>query len=312
MKVSVIIPNYNHVAYLAKRIESVLDQTFQDFELIILDDKSTDNSRKVIEQYNQHPKVSQIIFNEQNSGSTFKQWLKGIELSRGELIWLAESDDMADPEFLATLVQIMDREPKVGIAYANSYYIDADDKILRTYTQEFEVWSDRWQYDYINNGSDEVVRYLRFSPVILNVSSCIFRKSLFLKVGGCSEDFKLAGDWMTYVKMLQFADISYIARPLNYFRTHGQTVRSTSKQFVQFFENIKVICYIYKNFPVSAMEKKAQAYTILAQFKQLAPEFTVEQRAIIMSYLRRNFMKRIDLLRWKYEASILLRKVISF
>ena len=62
--VSVIIPSYNHEKFLKERIDSVLNQTFQDFELIILDDLSPDNSREIIESYRAHPKVSHIIFNE--------------------------------------------------------------------------------------------------------------------------------------------------------------------------------------------------------------------------------------------------------
>ena len=90
--VSVIVPNYNHAQYLEKRIDTVLNQTYQNIEVIILDDKSKDNSIEVIEQYRNHPKVAQIILNEQNTGSPFKQWDKGISAANGELIWIAESD----------------------------------------------------------------------------------------------------------------------------------------------------------------------------------------------------------------------------
>ena len=83
-KVSVIVPNYNYAAYLEERIESVLNQSYQDFELIILDDCSTDNSRILIEQYRSDPHVSHIVYNEVNTGSPFKQWAKGIELAKGE------------------------------------------------------------------------------------------------------------------------------------------------------------------------------------------------------------------------------------
>ena len=71
--VSVIVPNYNHEQYLQQRIESIVNQTYQDFELILLDDFSTDNSRDILNLYRNHPKVSKIVFNEKNSGSPFKQ-----------------------------------------------------------------------------------------------------------------------------------------------------------------------------------------------------------------------------------------------
>lgn len=70
--VSIIIPNYNHAPFLKERIDSVLNQTYDNFEVIILDDKSTDNSKEVIEVYRSHPRISQIVYNEENSGSTFK------------------------------------------------------------------------------------------------------------------------------------------------------------------------------------------------------------------------------------------------
>lgn len=83
--VSVIIPNYNHAQFLDERIQTVLNQTYQNFELIILDDKSTDNSLEVINKYKNDPHVSEIVVNEENSGSTFKQWHKGFELAKGLL-----------------------------------------------------------------------------------------------------------------------------------------------------------------------------------------------------------------------------------
>lgn len=93
--VSIIIPNFNHAAYLEQRIESVLKQTFQEFELILLDDSSTDKSWEIMMHYADHPLVSHCIRNEINSGSPFKQWKKGFDLAKYDLIWIAESDDFS-------------------------------------------------------------------------------------------------------------------------------------------------------------------------------------------------------------------------
>jgi len=94
--VSVIIPNYNYESYLKQRIETVLNQTYQNFEVIILDDHSSDNSRDIIETFRQNEKVTHIVYNQINSGSPFIQWVKGIELAIGKYIWIAESDDYSD------------------------------------------------------------------------------------------------------------------------------------------------------------------------------------------------------------------------
>src|SRR4029077_11316800 len=105
-KVSVVVPTYNHSRFLRKRINSVLQQTFQDFEVILLDDCSTDDSRSILSSYTGDPRVRNE-FNDVNSGSTFKQWNKGVRLARGEYVWISESDDYAAPRFLERLVAIL-------------------------------------------------------------------------------------------------------------------------------------------------------------------------------------------------------------
>ncbi|HET6990511.1 MAG TPA: glycosyltransferase family 2 protein, partial [Bacteroidia bacterium] len=107
--VSVILPNYNHARFLEQRIKSILSQTFRDFEIIILDDCSTDNSREIIDRYRSDEKISHVIFNETNSGSAFSQWKKGIQSASGTYIWIAESDDFCDPDFLFTGVNKLNK-----------------------------------------------------------------------------------------------------------------------------------------------------------------------------------------------------------
>src|SRR5271155_4024439 len=113
--VSIIVPNYNHARFLRQRIDSILTQTFQDFELILLDDCSTDQSRSILREYTTDPRV-RLEFNDANSGSTFKQWNKGVSLTRGKYIWIAESDDYADPRLLERLVGELDADMNVTFA----------------------------------------------------------------------------------------------------------------------------------------------------------------------------------------------------
>ena len=81
-QISIIIPNYNHAKYLPQRLESVYNQTYQDFEVILLDDCSNDDSVAILNTYARHPKTSHVVFNDKNSGSTFKQWAKGYSTSK--------------------------------------------------------------------------------------------------------------------------------------------------------------------------------------------------------------------------------------
>src|SRR5215218_1678286 len=123
MLFSVIVPNFNHGGFLEQRIESILRQTFQDFELIILDDASTDNSMAIIEQYRNHPKVSHIIQNKTNSGSPFRQWIKGIDVALGNWIWVAESDDFADETFLQSAADAIANNPTIGLYYCDTIFV---------------------------------------------------------------------------------------------------------------------------------------------------------------------------------------------
>ena len=122
--VSVIVPNYNHSAYLMSRIDSILAQDFDNFELILLDDCSTDNSRDILLKYQSDNRVTHIVFNEQNSGTTFKQWDKGLLLARGKYIWIAESDDFAEKNFLTETVTALEGNPDVVLAFTGSQMVD--------------------------------------------------------------------------------------------------------------------------------------------------------------------------------------------
>src|SRR5262245_48768001 len=120
--VSVIVPNYNHERYLRKRVESILAQTWPDFELILLDDCSTDSSRETLQSYAGDPRV-RVEFNERNSG-TFAQWNKGVRMARGRYIWIAESDDYADATFLERLVGVLEADPAITLAYCHSWSVE--------------------------------------------------------------------------------------------------------------------------------------------------------------------------------------------
>lgn len=244
-KVSVIIPNYNHARFLEQRIESVLNQTFQDFEIIFLDDNSTDNSREVFSKYANHPKISHAIFNEINSGSPFKQWNKGFSLATGEYIWIAESDDYAEPTILEQLVQKLDSQPAVGLAYAQSWQVDENGNVLAT----MDWWTDdldisKWKHDYIISGIDECSHYLVVKNTIPNASAVIFRHCFINELDSDIENFKLCGDWLFWIKILLKCDVAFIAEPLNYFRFHKNTARTIIKLKTHILEKSKIFTHL--------------------------------------------------------------------
>ncbi|MBD2305772.1 glycosyltransferase [Chroococcidiopsis sp. FACHB-1243] len=251
-KVSVIIPNYNHAQFLEQRIQSVLDQTYQDFEIIYLDDASTDNSNEVFAKFANNSRI-RAVYNQTNSGSPFKQWNKGIRLAQGEYVWIAESDDCADKRLLAELVDKLDNNPTVGLAYCLSWFIDECDRsIFNSKDLLYFPDKERWEKDFVNNGIDECSKYLIFENIIHNASAVLIRRSIYEKVGYADESLRLCGDWLLWVKMLLVSDIAFIAEPLNYYRAHSETVRyEASRNGVFAEESYQIVRYILANISCS-------------------------------------------------------------
>jgi len=228
-KVSVIIPNYNHARFLRQRTESILGQTYQDFEVILLDDCSTDESQSILREYAADPRV-RIELNEKNSGSTFKQWNKGVRLARGEFVWIAESDDYADARFLERLVAVLEAEPEGTFVYCRSWCVAADGRASGFIDPELpEEARRRWTADYFAEGSTECRNYMVRCNTVPNASAVVFRKAAWQRVGGADETLRLCGDWRLWAAMALEGRIMYVSEPLNYYRAHDASVRSKSK-----------------------------------------------------------------------------------
>ncbi len=226
-KVSAIVPNYNHARFLRKRIETILAQTFQDFELILLDDCSTDDSRSILRSYASDPRT-RLNFNEKNSGSTYKQWNKGVQLARGEYVWIAESDDYADPHLLERLVQAFEAKTDTVLAFCRSFCLTADGRVDGFAENRF--WAadeDCWSRDYFMDGQEVCRRYMVRRNIVLNASSALFRKATYNDVGGADETMRLCSDWKLWAAMMLRGRVAYFAQPLNYYRFHGQAQRYT-------------------------------------------------------------------------------------
>lgn len=232
--VSVIIPNYNHARFLDERILSVLNQTYQNYELIILDDKSTDDSIQIINKYRDNSHVSHVLVNEENSGSPFLQWEKGMKLAKGELIWLAESDDSCTPIFLENLVSGY-LKSNAALVFCRSEKIDLQGRVLPNPLQE-ELTS-----DLIMDGHSFIKKYLISSNSIQNASSVVFRRDIALSLKGEYTSYRGAGDWVFWLQICLKGKVCYLNKPLNYYRWHGSnTSIQEAKSGKQEIENKRV------------------------------------------------------------------------
>ncbi|MES2796187.1 MAG: glycosyltransferase family 2 protein, partial [Bacteroidota bacterium] len=221
--VSVIVPCYNHGKYLKQRMESILNQTVTDFEVFILDDCSTDDSWEIAQQYTQNPKVTYVHRNEQNSGSPFIQWQKGIERAKGKYIWLAESDDYADNDFLLKHLAILEKDTSIGVSFCSSIWVDNQNDILEK--------PDHENIGFIESGSDLIVNEFTKGCLIYNASSAIFRKKLIQSVDfQLINSFKFTGDWLFWVQLIANTKVSRMNDRLNYFRRHTENVSTKSNK----------------------------------------------------------------------------------
>ena len=258
--VSVIVPNYNHARYLEQRLDSVFGQTYQNFEVIILDDCSTDNSLEVINRYKDNPHLSQIVVNETNSGSVFKQWDKGINLAKGELIWIAESDDYCELNMLEELVKAYLAKPNVVVAFCQ-YILDYG---------EFLNMGKEHVTNYYNGKNFICNRIVRFCE-IRNASGAIFSKSAYSHVSKEYLSYRSCGDMRFWVEILVQGTCAKVGKNLTYFRQNQSSVTGgndklgivqlETKQICNFVEATyhlttwqKYTMYLYKRRAYSNME----------------------------------------------------------
>jgi glycosyltransferase involved in cell wall biosynthesis len=233
-RVSIVVPNYNHARFLRQRVDSILNQTFQDFELILLDDYSTDDSRSILSSYASDPRV-RLDFNEKNSGSTYKQWNKGVRLARAEYVWIAESDDYAGPRLLEKLLALLDANSAVQLAFCRSRAVTEDGETDGF--AELRFWAsdqDCWSADYCREGSEVCRNYMIRTNIVLNASSAVFRKPAYESAGGADETMRLMSDWKLWAAIMLQGKVAYLSEPLNFYRFHGHTMR----QKVDFLETI--------------------------------------------------------------------------
>lgn len=247
--ITVIIPNYNHSNFIKQRIDSVLNQTFQDFDLIILDDCSSDNSKEIIEMYRKHKKVSNIIYNNSNSNSVFKQLAKGIELAKGEYIWIAESDDFADSRFLEIMIRHFKSNPSAGVSYTDSNLLDENFNLTKSFYKKYRsniFNTNRWDYFYINSGYNEVNTYLIYDCTINNMSAFLFRRDLVSKHDlYMIQQFKYSGDWLFYLLLVSKTNIIYEPTPLNTIRRTSSNFKSSVQTHQNHFLERTLVRYIY-------------------------------------------------------------------
>jgi glycosyltransferase involved in cell wall biosynthesis len=217
-------------------MHSVLNQSYQDIEVIVLDDCSTDDSREVIELYRSDPRVRRIIFNKENSGRVFDQWHKAIQETSGEYIWIAESDDWCEESFLATVIEGMQEYPNCVLGYCQSYCMLDENRI--DWQSAERLLKQRLP------GKQFVHDKMLPTNSLFNASMAVWRRSSYQAIGTDYRSFNYCGDWLFWVLIAQLGDVFISGKALNYFRREAGNHSAQSGAGAKSVEELKLFNFL--------------------------------------------------------------------
>lgn len=265
--ITIIVPNYNHEEFLRQRLDSIYFQTYKNFEVILLDDKSSDNSREILIEYaKKYNKNTRYIFNEKNSGSVFSQWKLGIEEAKGDFIWIAESDDYCTNNFISSLVPFLSDE-SIMIAYCRSVFEKNGKQIWDIESYLADIDQNKWKADFIETAHNIVNSAMAKKNIIPNVSSAIFRKpeKMCLLEDAKWRALRFCGDWVFYLNIMRGGAIAYTTKATNFYRQHERntsTKLQTRDIYYQEHEYVAMkVAELYKVSSIIFNEQEAMLQT---------------------------------------------------
>ena len=226
-KVSVLIPTYNYACFLDKAIESILDQTYTDFELIIVDDFSGDNTDEIVCRYMGDKRIS-YHKNSYTHGLP-GNWNKCLSMANGEYIKFLMADDKLHPQLLEKFVAVLDQYPNVSLVTSHKENFDCD--FVNTVQEQYIP-----PYTKLQNGRKVIYESLNSYNWIGEPTTVMFRRSN-LYLGQFNTSYSWIPDWDMWVRHLTVGDCYIIPEVLSYFRQHkNQATIKLGKDFNRHYE----------------------------------------------------------------------------
>ena len=210
--ISVYITNYNYGEYIKTAIESVLNQSVKNFELIIIDDGSTDNSKEIIDSYAHLPDIT-IIY-QKNKGLNITNNV-AMKAANGKYIMRLDADDYLHERALELMSDRLESDPELGLVFPNYYYVD----------KEGELIGEEKRHDFEN----EVV--LLDQPA--HGACTMIRLDFLRKVGGYNEAYTCQDGYELWVKFTQNFKVANISFPLFYYRQHGNNLTGNEQKILK-------------------------------------------------------------------------------
>jgi len=241
--VSVIIPAYNRAEFTVQCVESVLNQTYTNIEVIVVDDGSTDDTSKKLDPYK-----NRITYIHKENGGACSARNVGLQTAHGEYIALIDCDDLYLPDKIELSVRYLQRYPQYGMVHTNLYYVDENKRILK---------QGGW-------GKNRFKGWIKEKLIVVNLISnttVLIHRDCFEKVGLFNEDLFPPADWDMWLRICEHYPVGYIEKPLAMYRV-------TSNWNVRFFERVGeeekfVLDHFFDRNPDVSKRIKNKAYSRL-------------------------------------------------
>ena len=250
--ISVIMSVYNSEKYLSESIESILNQTFSDFEFIIIDDGSIDNSLDIIEMYSKKDSRIQIIRNEINIGLT-KSLNKGITFAKGKYIARMDADDISMPERFKTQLEFLEKNLNIYVVGTNIICVNEAGNYL---------------YECNFPNSPNIIKWNLYFSNQLAHPSVMMRSDLFLICGyKYDESYRYAQDYELWQNISRNYQISNITKPLLIYRIMNSSISSSSNKIQKIFADKSLIKYLYQMTNIKLNNNQIEGLKISSQVK---------------------------------------------
>lgn len=279
--VTVIVPNYNHESFLRKRLDTIYSQSYQNYEVILMDDCSSDSSVTILEEFQKkYSDKTKLIVNEKNSGGVFYQWEKGLSLANGDIIWIAESDDYCSDNFLETLVPYFQNEA-VNLAYSRTTFVKGVKAEPFWSIEEYlsDISETRWKSAFIETAHNLVADAFAIKNIIPNVSSAIFRNQGTLEVlqDPVWRQMRTCGDWVLYLHLIRGGVLAFDPAATNYYRIHDKNTSVNSYADDAFYQEHELVAKtVQRYFRVPEKVWDVQRRNLITHWKQTRTDYTEE------------------------------------
>ena len=206
-KVSILLTCYNHLPYLGACVDGILAQTFDDYEVIAVDDGSTDGTREWLQK---HGDGITLLFNDSNLG-TYGSLNRALEAASGDYIAILNDDDLWAPKKLAMQVAMMEAHPEVGLVHTNGEFIDGEGKRIEGSPLGFE---------FPRTETGDVLLALAYHNKII-ASAALVRRVCFSDLGAFNPAYFGSGDWEMWFRVAERWQVGFVDEPLTFYRVHG-------------------------------------------------------------------------------------------